>query len=372
MSVSTTLNFATLEDLYLDPQNPRLGRHNINNNLSQEELLEVMRTWTLEELALSYLESGGFWTHEALIVVREPLYDSDDLKLVVVEGNRRLAALKYLKRAFDGSPVSKKWEQIVQDTFPPENLFSQIPFLIAESREDIYAFLGFRHVTGIKQWGADEKAGYIAKLIEEEGLSYEQVMRKIGSKTPTVRQLYIAYRTLLQIEETIEEFESQFADRRFAVLYMTLRTEGARQYLDINIFGDPEQVRNPVPDERLNELKNFSLWLFGTNDIEPIVTDTRQVSRFGKVLESSEALEYLKNASRPNLEIAYRRAGGDVAEIIDYLEKAAENLESALSRAHLYQESTELKELIQRVTLDATRLASIFPEIYEQLCGGAE
>ncbi|MFQ5420721.1 MAG: hypothetical protein ACE5EY_10225, partial [Anaerolineae bacterium] len=145
MSVSTTLNFATLEDLYLDPQNPRLGRHNINNNLSQEELLEVMRTWTLEELALSYLESGGFWTHEALIVVREPLYDSDDLKLVVVEGNRRLAALKYLKRAFDGSPVSKKWEQIVQDTFPPENLFSQIPFLIAESREDIYAFLGFRH-----------------------------------------------------------------------------------------------------------------------------------------------------------------------------------------------------------------------------------
>ena len=37
---------------------------------SQEEVLDLMRDWVLEELAISYLESG-FWTHEALLVVEE-------------------------------------------------------------------------------------------------------------------------------------------------------------------------------------------------------------------------------------------------------------------------------------------------------------
>ena len=49
-----------------------------------------MRNWVLDELAGSYLENG-FWQHEALLVVKEELCGKE--RLVVVEGNRRLAAL---------------------------------------------------------------------------------------------------------------------------------------------------------------------------------------------------------------------------------------------------------------------------------------
>jgi len=106
MNVSTELQYAGLNNFYLDAKNPRLGRSEANANLSQEEVLDLMRNWVLDELARSYLESG-FWTHEALLVVEEELYGKD--QLVVVDGNRRLAALIYLQRAINGNPVSKRW-----------------------------------------------------------------------------------------------------------------------------------------------------------------------------------------------------------------------------------------------------------------------
>jgi len=76
---------------------------------------------------------------------------------VVVEGNRRLAALKQLNAAIEGQPVSRKWTEIVSGVRIPERLFDRIPYVLAGSRADVQAFLGFRHVTGIKQWTLTRK-----------------------------------------------------------------------------------------------------------------------------------------------------------------------------------------------------------------------
>ena len=108
MGISTEIQYATLNDLYLDPKNPRLGRHYANANSPQEEILDVMNEWTLDELAISYIENienSGFWTHEALLVVEEELYG--ELQLVVVEGNRRLAALICLQQAIKKSKYQR-------------------------------------------------------------------------------------------------------------------------------------------------------------------------------------------------------------------------------------------------------------------------
>lgn len=365
MAISTVVEYADLDELFLDPKNPRLGRRNIQNNLGQESLLEVSRAWTLEELAQSYLESGGFWTYEALIVVKEDLYGDGVEELVVVEGNRRLAALKHLHEATQGHRASPKWQSFVRDGVP-DGLFTRIPYLLAASRDDVQAFLGFRHVTGIKQWDADEKAAFIARLIEDQGFTYEQVMRKIGSNTPAVRQNYIAYRTLLQIEETVEDLR-EGAEDRFAILYMAIRTQGARQYLQIDISADPITAKHPISRNRLAELANFARWLFGTNEIEPVVTDTRQVSDFGKILENAEAIEYLERTPRPKFDIAFRTAGGDREEIIRLIQQACDNVELALTRAHHYKSSPELQHEVRRFGADALQLLGIFPTIKQSL-----
>ena len=88
MAIGTELRYAELNELYLDPVNPRLGRSNTGRDVPQDKVLELMKDFTLDELAISFLEGGGFWTHEALLATEEALYGEP--RLVVIEGNRRL------------------------------------------------------------------------------------------------------------------------------------------------------------------------------------------------------------------------------------------------------------------------------------------
>ena len=366
MAVSSTLEYANIEDLCLDPMNPRLGRHRMSRDTSQEELLNTMRAWVLDEIAYSYLQSGGFWTHEPLIVVKEELYGAEHL--VVVEGNRRLAALKYLFDAANGNPYSRIWGEMIDELRTPEGLFGSIPYVLADTRADVQAFLGFRHVTGIKQWGADEKAGFIAKLIDEQDLSYKEVARKIGSKVPTVRKHYIAYQLMLQIENFVEDIDTDSIGDRFAVLYMSVDTQGVQTYLNIDITKPPNQLNEPVPREQLKHLENFAKWLFGLNDVEPIITDTRQVSKFGKILENQDAIEYLETSKKPKFEVAYTYAGGEEDETINYIQEAYHNVELALSRVHLYKKSIKLSKEVKRLGTDVKELLKVFPEIMAVIC----
>jgi len=194
--ISRTIEYADVDALNLDPTNPRLGRENSGPKVSQSEVLNLMQDWNLDELALSFVENG-FWPQEALLLVEEALYGRT--RLVVVEGNRRLAALKLLREAALGRPASKKWEELASGLRQDAELFTKVPFLKVDSRKEIDAFLGFRHVTGIMEWRPAEKAEYIAKLIDNNNLSYDDVRRKIGSKTETVRRNYISYKLLRQM-----------------------------------------------------------------------------------------------------------------------------------------------------------------------------
>src|SRR5262249_28303085 len=163
------------------------------------------------------------------------------------------------------------------------------PYILKSSREEVRSYLGLRHVTGIKEWNPAEKAEFIAHLIENEGLTYEQVGKRIGSKLPVVRQHYVSYRLLLQMEGT-EGVDVEQVEERFSVLCLSLRTRGVQKYLHIDIEADPETARKPVSDDHLEQLANFARWLFGTEKQDPIVADSRQVDDFGKILASPPAV----------------------------------------------------------------------------------
>lgn len=359
MAVHDEIQYAKLNELSLDPLNPRLGRNVAGPELRQEDVLDRMNDWTLDELAVSFIESG-FWPQEALLVVNEELYGKT--RLVVVEGNRRLAALMYLKRALDGKPASPGWRDIARAGKVPTKLFDRIPYIIVDSRDDVRAFLGFRHVTGIMEWHPAEKAQYIAHLIEKDKMTYDHVMRKIGSKTPTVRQNYITYRLLLQMEGD-RDISVEDVEERFSVLYLSLRTNGVRKYLQIDIEAEPHVALKPVPRSRLDALRHFALWLFGDNKTLPLVRDSRQVDQFGTILESRKAVEYLERSDKPSFDVAFRISGGDEPQLVNLIETAADNIEAALSRAHLHKTSEKLEAAVERVYLGADRLAEIFPAV---------
>jgi hypothetical protein len=368
MSIGKEIKYANVDDLYLDPKNPRLGRHNTEKNLSQSEILNLMQDWAVDELAISYLESGGFWVQEALIVVEE--VHNNVKRLVVVEGNRRLAALKLLKLAREGSEKApRKWLPFFDTYALPPDLFEEVPFLQAATREDVQSFLGFRHVTGIKEWAPAEQAEFIAKLIDQ-GMSYEEVTKKIGSRLSAVRQKNIGYRLLRQLEEQVEEFDPDLeaAQKRFSVMYLSLRTPSVQDYLQINIDELSPQIEFPVPATNLKRLGNYAKWIFGTDKIPPLFTDSRQMGEFTKMLENPEALEYLETAPEPRFEVARQKAGGDLSELVTNLKEAATLLQVSLTAVHLFNDNTDVKKSIDLISKHLRQMANTFPQIKAEVC----
>ncbi|RYH70948.1 MAG: hypothetical protein EON54_01000 [Alcaligenaceae bacterium] len=363
MSKAPTIQYAKVDDLDLDPTNPRLGRRVASPDLTQGKILKVMEAWTLDEIATSFLESG-FFPQEAVIVVEEELYGKP--ALVVVEGNRRLATAKLLKDAVDGKPASRRWKEIAESGKLPEDFFDKIPYIKVASRREVSAYLGFRHVTGIKEWKPAEKAQYIAKLIEDEGLSYDEVRRKIGSKAPTVRQHYISYRLLLQMDDS-DAIDVEKVENKFSVLYLSLRTVGVQKYLHVDMLSPPELARSPVPEEQRQNLVNFAKWVFGDEKSDPLFSDSRQVDTFGKVLESDEAVNYLERSKNASFEMAIRMSGAGEDSVIDYVRTASDNVQLALAEAHVFKRSVLLQKAVDRLGIDVLQLLSIFPAVKAEL-----
>ena len=369
MAISRKLAYENVEGLFLDPQNPRLGRHNVEKNLSQEQILKELEGHTLDELVVSFLESD-FWPQEALIVVEQKLYRKPQEVKVVVEGNRRLAALKLLERALNKEPIPSWMKGLVEDIDEKKvrALLKDIPYLLADSREDVAAYLGFRHVTGIKQWEPAEKAEYIAKLIDQNGMSYREVTGKIGSKLPAVRQNYISYRILLQMEDE-EDIDLKSVEEKFSVLYLSLRTQGVQTYLQIDIKAEPGAARMPVPDDKLDHLVKFARWLFGNKSkkLKPVITDSRDIEDFAKLFVSERSLQYLERTPEPKFDVARRLAGVEEDEIRELIDRAADNLEEALGVIHHHQSSRMVQTAVRRLGADAVELLNRYPDIKSEL-----
>lgn len=369
MPISQAIEYAKIDDLYLDARNPRLGRHSLDQELSQNDIIDLMADWTLDELATSFIESG-FWTQEAFVVVEEKIGGKQ--RTVVVEGNRRLAALKLLARAKAGRPSHDKWKRLAKSlTQTKWGKLKEVPIIRADKRTEVQSYLGFRHVTGIKEWNPAEKAEFISLLIDTYNLSYEQVRRRIGSKLPTVRQNYISYRLLLQMEDR-DDIYIKKVEERFSVLYLSLRTQGVQKYLQIDIKAEPGTARKPVPRSKLLQLANFACWLFGTEKLQPIVRDSRQTDDFGQILESPKAVRYLEDTKLPSFDTAFRIAGGDEAETSYHVESAAYSVEEALKTAHHHKKSTRLQSAVKRLARDTDQLLEVFPTIYDELYGEDE
>ena len=348
MALSSIIEYDSLDNLFLDPLNPRLGVANTYKKLDQDSILELMRNFTLDELAQSFIENKGFWVQEALIVVEEPLYSRSSVK-VVVEGNRRLAALKLLEQAVENPESSKpKFLAMIEDSSIPDNLFSNIPYIKADSREDINAFLGFRHVTGIKEWYPEEKAEFIAKMVDA-GVSFEDIRKKIGSKTPTVRYHYIANKVVKQLEDSSDEFDKEMISNRFSVLYLALQKPGVQEYLNINMDEQIEPNPSPIKRDSLTKLNHFGKWIFGDRKNSPLFSDSRETTQFSQILQNKDAVKYLETAKAPTWDQALIISGVDLDELIDLLRNAIWNIQYVLSKSYKHKDNGELVQVAKEV-----------------------
>ena len=164
--------------LSLDSKNPRLAQ--VNQQATERELLEeLVSKEDVYSLAKSIVESGYF-PNEVLVAVRE------NSKIVVVEGNRRLAACKLLISPNAApSTVQGKFKSLSANANLAQ--LKEIPICIAPTREATHALVLKRHTKlPISKWEPVMQAKFYRQLIES-GLSIAEIAKKSGQNEADVR-----------------------------------------------------------------------------------------------------------------------------------------------------------------------------------------
>jgi hypothetical protein len=247
--------------LYLDDKNPRMA--GASEGQSQDAIVEYLwREMAVAEIALS-IRQNGFFQHEPLFAARE------GGKLVVIEGNRRLAAVKLL--------CDVKLREKVKATDLPaisEALRSQLqslPVVVCE-RESIWQYVGFKHINGPQVWESYSKAMYISWVHNDLNQSLESIASCIGDTHSTVARLYSAWQVLEQAEDEKVWHRNNRARKHFAFshLYTGLGYPGIQKFLGLK-RGMTE--KRPVPRQKLKHLGQLCSWLYGNKEEsrEPLI-----------------------------------------------------------------------------------------------------
>ena len=285
-------SFARLElhKLQYDPKNPRLPTFVARN---QEDMFEYLaRASSIEEL-VSAIAENDFFEGEALIAV--PFEDV----FHVVEGNRRLTALKLLNGdRFDG--MSARLSELVESAkYKP----SIVPVAVYDSRQEVLRYLGNRHIAGVKPWGALAKARYIHELYDQtddRDPFFERcrtVARVIGSRRDFIARSMKAMRVYNMAEDN-EFFNLPNVDEetiKFSFLSTAIDYEGISQFLqgDNHDSTDSEVV---VDKDRLKELFSY-LFVDDSKTKKPRIGESRNLSKLSKIMMSEVALEAFREGA---------------------------------------------------------------------------
>ncbi|MCC7291279.1 MAG: ParB-like nuclease domain-containing protein [Phycisphaerales bacterium] len=277
-----------VEKLLLDPQNPRLVEHGVEEGASQATLVRSL--WTMmavQEVALS-IAHNGFFRHEPLIVEKRAE------KYVVLEGNRRLAAVRIL--------LDDELRQRLKATDLPNidrtrrKSLATLPCVVT-TRRDVWQYLGFKHVNGPATWGSYSKAQYVAQIHNEYGVPLDDIAEQIGDTHSTVERMY---RGLMVIEqaEAAKVFSRDNSYRKFGFshIYTGLDKLGIQQFLGIS--DKKRSDRRPVPLSKLRHLGELCGWLYGdkSQDIAPVMqSQNPDLGILDSVLLSPKGVQSLRD-----------------------------------------------------------------------------
>ncbi|WP_156155298.1 hypothetical protein [Curtobacterium flaccumfaciens] len=338
-----TRNLDSLKDLALDPYNPRLRKDEEGSD--ENTLIGIMLArFKIEEVAESILVAG--WLEQ------DPLIGVTEAGQVrVVEGNRRLTAVKLLLDPSLAPPARRtKWQGYAKDLSEEQRTdLDHLSVRVYDSRDDpeVSAYIGFRHVTGVLPWPALEKASYIARLAAK-GESYAQLAEKLGSYPSHMARHHLAFEIVEQADEWQVDGREQMSNA-FGVLLRSLQTEGVRKFLGVEQADEPLENVNPVPDATRTNFEDFVRWTFGTEDRSRILPESRELTRWSKILQSEPAVRYLRNAKDPKFDRAWARSGGESESVADALWKASYALADVLPLISKHVNDDQVKEAVEEV-----------------------
>jgi hypothetical protein len=278
-------------DLRLDPDNPRLPEQLQGSN--QVDLLAYLHeTGVLDELIRSF-NDNGFFQHEPLIGYRD-----DHHGLVVLEGNRRLGALKILLGSAEALDLGLSPKLDDPPTATRLEELATVPVYVVADRDEVHRFLGFRHIGGIKTWPAEAKARYLLQEADRAAARHVDnpfldVARRVGSNSQGVRNSYMAIALLQYAQDEYGLNINHVRDYRFGV-WLRCMTSDVRHYIGLNGARRYDEVREVIREVPEAPLREVLADLTPHEGRRAVLADSRDVTIYGQVLVNDVAREVLR------------------------------------------------------------------------------
>lgn len=343
------VEFLGLDDLVFDPQNPRLPEK-LKHSSEDEVINYMLEDANLLELMTSIAEQG-FFDGEPLLVV--PSLNIKG-KFEVVEGNRRLTAVKVLnKDNWDGFR-KKAVNDIIQNAKvkPP----SLLPVLKYENKGEIMEYLGYRHITGVKEWDSIAKARYMRYLFDQldqiqHSERYKEIARIIGSKPNYVARI-IAGLGVFDVIKDNEFFGIKGIDEdgsNFSLLTT------AMSYREITRFiGLESNQEFDAASLKSDHLKSLTEWIYKETEGKTRIGESRNLSKLAKIVASPRAMTAFASQGR-SIDEAILLTDEPKNVFSKSLNSSLSYLASASGIMHLFEDSE--KDFIS--TLNEIRTMSI-------------
>lgn len=351
-----------VDRLLLDPQNPRLASSGLGEKPSQFEIAELM--WTdeaVDELVLSIAANGYFEEEPVFVIPQAP--EREHTKYYVVEGNRRLTAVRIL---LDDN-LRKKLRATRLPTIDEQakTALRELPVSIYPDRRSLWAYVGFKHINSPKQWDAYSKAQFVAYVHDTYEIELSEISKSIGDQHETVRRMYRGYKVLKQAEEDdIFDIQDRYASRfYFSHWYTALSYAQFQKFLGI----EPEDFEKPKPVSKshYDELGELLTWIYGrtSKKTAPVVRKQNpDLNDLRDVIDSPSALDALRSGYP--LKRSHEISVGDERRFREALTRAKEEIQQANGTVTLgykgddmlYQTIHDIAQVAERVRVEMEQI----------------
>jgi len=287
-----------IDRLMLDPNNYRfidnkdyvaVAEENVSDKRIQERTLNLLlgkNEDNISDLIISFKANG--------ILKLDPIQvkELSDGNYLVIEGNRRTAALKYL---YDQYKRSNDVGKLTESDFKSVELV----LISGESPVQHLITMGLHHISGKKKWSPVNQAQLIQDLKIKYRLSEEEICNSLAINKHNLRR---SLRILSLIERYKEsDYGDQFETNMFSVFEEVIKNVKMKTWLEWN---DAEMR----PTNLENEERLFS-WISQEEYIEedelgneqevkkePIITKSHEIRELSKFINEPKAVEQMEES----------------------------------------------------------------------------
>ncbi|MDM8535488.1 AAA family ATPase [Desulfobacterales bacterium HSG17] len=297
----------SIKNLYLDPNNFRLIHQSDYVKVGDDKIKDkniqhrtfIMLTGDKNQHIQDLLDS--FKANDYLPVDQIQVRQLEDGGYVVIEGNRRIAALKYLHQKYNDNKIDLGNLN--------KSIFTNTPVVFYTDSNKIHhlTLMALKHISGNKKWGEWNQAKLIEILKNTHNLPENEICSRIGIKKVELRR---TLRALSFIEQYIEsDYGDQFNEKMFPLFREAIYRSNIKKWLNWE--------ETEYKAENLENLELFFSWLSEEPDLEadgdmgygdkylpPALVKREDVRTLDKIINDKKAIAQLK-LSR-DINTAYR------------------------------------------------------------------